>query len=163
MTFDTNTDTIADTIYIEVNPMKKTLWILLPLLAVLLIIAVTACVLFVKLAPDGHGEGSTAQKEDILSYVQEQWQLTDNEYADGVLTVRKSFDITYEQACKLGGNIFTEDLSPESYLSLVATLAGDLETKFENAPKLVLLCYCSSDGQTIFSVSSRGEITTCWQ
>ena len=38
-------DTIADTIYIEVNPMKKTLWILLPLLAVLLIIAVTACVL----------------------------------------------------------------------------------------------------------------------
>lgn len=143
--------------------MKKILWILLPLLTVLLIIAVTAIVLFVQLYPNGTQETSATQSTDILSYVQEHWQLDGGEYKDGILTIRKSFDITYEQACKLGGNIFTDDLAPESYLSLVATLAADLETNFEVPPKLVLLCYCSSDGQTIFSVNSRGEIATCWE
>ncbi len=141
--------------------MKKTLWILLPLLSVLLIIAITACVLFLTLAPSSGNDATTLPNTDIVSYVQEHWQIADAEYANGTLTIRKSFDITYEQACKLGGNIFTEDLAPESYLSLVATLAADLETQFE--PTLVLLCYCSSDGQTIFSVNSQGEISTCWQ
>lgn len=143
--------------------MKKTLLILLPLLAILLIVAVAACVLFVKLYPSGDNATTTSRDADFLSYVQEHWQLTDVQYADGTLTVRKSFDITYGQACKLGGNIFTDDLAPESYLSLVATLAGDLETQFDNPPSLVLLRYCSSDGHTIFSVDSNGEISTCWE
>ena len=143
--------------------MKKTLLILLPIFAVLLIIAVTACAVLLNFAPVGDSEPTTLADADFLSYVHEQWQLSDTEYADGILTVRKSFDITYEQACKLGGNIFTDDLAPESYLSLVATLAGDLSSRFGNAPSLVVLRYCSSDGQTIFSVNSSGEISTCWQ
>ena len=143
--------------------MKKTLLILLPIFAVLLIVAIAAFALFLNFASVNDSEPSTSEDTDFLSYVREQWQLNDADYADGVLTVRKSFDITYEQACKLGANIFTDDLAPESYLSLVATLAGDLSSRFGNAPSLVVLRYCSSDGQTIFSVNSRGEISTCWQ
>ena len=143
--------------------MKKTLLILLPIFAVLLIVAIAAFALFLNFASVNDSEPSTLEDTDFLSYVREQWQLNDADYADGVLTVRKSFDITYEQACKLGANIFTDDLAPESYLSLVATLAGDLSSRFGNAPSLVVLRYCSSDGQTIFSVNSRGEISTCWQ
>ena len=143
--------------------MKKTLLILLPIFAVLLIVAIAAFALFLNFASVSDSEPSTLEDTDFLSYVKEQWQLNDADYADGVLTVRKSFDITYEQACKLGANIFTDDLAPESYLSLVATLAGDLSSRFGNAPSLVVLRYCSSDGQTIFSVNSRGEISTCWQ
>ena len=142
--------------------MKKTLLILLPLLAVLLIIAIAACVLFLKLYPGG-SKPTESRDTDLLSYVQEHWQLSDTQFSDGTLTVRKSFDITYEQACKLGGNIFVDDLAPESYLSLVATLAADLDTQFDNPPSLVLLRYCSNDGQTIFSVNSNGEISTCWE
>ena len=143
--------------------MKKTLLILLPIFAVLLIVAIAAFAMFLNFASVNDSEPSTLEDTDFLSYVREQWQLNDADYADGVLTVRKSFDITYEQACKLGANIFTDDLAPESYLSLVATLAGDLSSRFGNAPSLVVLRYCSSDGQTIFSVNSKGEISTCWQ
>ena len=143
--------------------MKKMLLILLPLLAVLLIVAVSVFILILNLQPHQGSEPTANNNTDLLSYVQERWQLSDPQYENGTLTVRKTFDITYEQACKLGGNIFVEDLAPESYLSLVATLDADLNAQFADAPTLVVLCYCSSDGQTVFSVNSKGEISTCWQ
>ena len=143
--------------------MRKILWILLPLLAVLLIIAVSAVALILNLQPAQSSEPGENSNAELLSYVQKNWQLGDAEYAGGVLTVRKTFDLSYEQACKLGGNIFVDDLAPESYLSLVATLSADLSSQFSNAPALVVLRYCSNDGQTIFSVDSEGNISTCWE
>lgn len=143
--------------------MKKPLMILLPLLAILMVVAIAASILILNYQPNSQSDPTTGVRTDLLSYVEERWQLSDAEYADGTLTVRKHFGITYEQACKLGGNIFADDLAPESYLSLVATLAADLDTQFETAPALVVLRYCSSDGKTIFSVDSNGEITLCWE
>ena len=78
-------------------------------------------------------------RASVESVVQENWpQFSDAEYDEtaGTLRLTQESTMTYASAQKFGGEVYKDDLS----------LKG-----------------VSSDGQTIYTVSSDGTITSCWQ
>lgn len=71
--------------------------------------------------------------------------------------------MTYASAQKFGGEVYKDDLSLESYLDIVGVISYDVRSACGLQELTVTLEGVSSDGQTIYTVSSDGTITSCWQ
>ena len=147
--------------------MKKTT-ILLTLLALLSLMAVAVyfCIEFFVLYRDASETNKPAQSTqvstDMEAFVLEKWDVENTSFDGQYLTLYRSYPLSHAQACKLGGNIFTGDLAPESYLPFTATVAADISSRFGPPVPIVVLAYLSEDGELIFSVDSQGSIYTCW-
>jgi hypothetical protein len=107
---------------------------------------------------------STAFSQEPVDYVMDNWHFEDAQWNEDThtLTAIKSFDLSYEEAQKIGGNIFTEDLSPESYLPQALTMAADLNSRLSITDVVVILDFRGRDDTTLFTVDSIGHIQTCW-
>lgn len=139
-------------------------------LLALLVLSVYLCIEFLGVYQEANEANdptasATESFSDIESFVQEKWRTERAEYDEKSqsLTLYQSYDLTYEQACAIGGNIFTEDIAPESYFAQIATVAADVTTQFHCPNLLVTMAFVSSDGEVIFSVNSNGDIKTCWE
>ena len=102
---------------------------------------------------------------DVLN-VSENWpQFSDAEYDEtaGTLRLTQESTMTYASAQKFGGEVYKDDLSLESYLDIVGVISYDVRSACGLQELTVTLEGVSSDGQTIYTVSSDGTITSCWQ
>lgn len=139
--------------------MKKW-WI--PVIALLLLAliggAIFLCVRFFSIAKDA----AAPVQADVLAYAEETYPQYDCSYDGGVLTLRNTLTLTYEQACSIGGSIYTGELAPETYLSAVQAIALDISARCGQAVNVALVQE-SSDGQPVFTVGSNGQITVCWE
>lgn len=141
--------------------MKKSLVLTLFILALILILCIAGlCVYFLCFHRPAEAETEPSTLS-VASYAAQQWPDYAADYSGGVLTLTRQIDMTYEEACLRGSEIYADELAPETYLPLVQTIALDVAATCDETPT-VLLRYCSADGQTVFSVSSSGEISTCW-
>lgn len=147
--------------------MRKTT-IILTLLVIFALIAVSVyfCIEFFVLYRDASETNEPAQstkaQTDIEAFVLENWDVADTEYDGKTLTLYRTYPLSYAQACELGGNIFTGDLAPESYLPFAATVAADISSRFGPPVPVIVLAYRSEDGEVIFSADSQGSLYTCW-
>ena len=105
-------------------------------------------------------------RASVESVVQENWpQFSDAEYDEtaGTLRLTQESTMTYASAQKFGGEVYKDDLSLESYLDIVGVISYDVRSACGLQELTVTLEGVSSDGQTIYTVSSDGTITSCWQ
>lgn len=102
---------------------------------------------------------------DPVQYLKESWQFYDGEWDKNTNTVTaiRVYDLTLENAQKIGDRIFTDDLSPESYLAQAMTIAADLSSRFSMENVTVIISFRGSDSQELFSVDSKGNVSTCWK
>ena len=107
---------------------------------------------------------STAQKLSVQDYAAQKLPEFDCSYdeAAGALTLSRSASLSYDDACAIGGKVYVDELAPETYLAQARSISLDVEVQC-GSPVNVVLCYCSTDGKPIFTVSSGGEIWTCWE
>ena len=101
-------------------------------------------------------------RASVESVVQENWpQFSDAEYDEtaGTLRLTQESTMTYASAQKFGGEVYKDDLSLES----VGVISYDVRSACGLQELTVTLEGVSSDGQTIYTVSSDGTITSCWQ
>ena len=104
-------------------------------------------------------------REEIEGFMAENWpqfQASFDEQAN-ILTLTKTVNISYEEACAVGGSTYTGDLAPEAYLDQVETIALDIQANFYYMKVNVILSYLSEEGTPIFSVSDDGSVETCWE
>ncbi len=146
---------------------RKHIFLLLGTL--LILIGLVVCLLFVFFGLYGSSQSSgspatAAPLEDIELFVIDRWHFRDCSWdAEGkTLTAIRTFELTYEDAQKIGAQVFTGDLAPETYLSQAITIEADLSSRFSAGELTVVLSFCGSDGAELFSVDSRGNIATCW-
>lgn len=147
--------------------MKK--WLiaaLLVFLAVLIAVSVFLVVRFLDLygATQQDAAEETQQSADIEAYVNEHWPGYEAAYdpASNVLTLSRETALSYEAACAYGGSVYEGELAPETFQQDAASIALDVAAHCGIASLSVTLRYVSSDGSPIFTVSSGGEIRTCW-
>ena len=147
--------------------MKK--WLiaaLLLLLALLIAGSVFLVVRFLSLYGETQQDATqeTDKSADILAYVNEHWAGYDAVYdpMSRVLTLSKETQLTYDAACAYGGSVYAGELAPETYQSDASSIALDVAAHCGTSSLTVTLCYRSTDGEPIFTVSSGGEIWTCW-
>ena len=142
--------------------MKKSVVLTLFILALTLILIIAGLCIYFFFIHSSTGEAETeAPLLSVEEYAARQWPDYAADYSGGVLTLTRETGMTYEEACALGGDIYRDELAPETYVSVVQTIAIDVAATCGVAPTVVLR-YSSSDGGTVFSVSSTGEIVTCW-
>ncbi len=147
---------------------RKNVFLLLGTL--LILIGLVVCLLFVFLglyrsfqaSPDS--PAVTAPKEDMELFVINSWYFHDCTWDEEneTLTAIRTFDLTYEDAQKIGSRVFSGDLAPETYLSQAVTIEADLRSRFSEDDLTVILSFRGSDGAELFRVDSRGNISTCW-
>ncbi|MBQ7871230.1 MAG: hypothetical protein IJ357_03730 [Oscillospiraceae bacterium] len=142
--------------------MKKSVVLTLFILALALILLIAGLCIYFFFIHDSAGEAeSEASLLSVEEYAARQWPDYAADYSGGVLTLTRETGMTYEEACTLAGDIYKDELAPETYVSVVQTIAIDIAATCGVAPT-VILRYSSSDGGTVFSVSSTGRIETCW-
>lgn len=147
--------------------MKK--WILIVvILLVLLLIAVIIIFgsRFLSLYASMDSEQEVAAPaSQVESYIGTHWPQYGCLYDEDVQTLllTKQTEMEIESARKVGNKVYVDELAPETYLENVSAIAVDVISHC-NCPKLtVTLSYISVEGESIFSVSSNGTITTCWE
>ena len=152
----------------KVIPMKK--WLiaaLLIFLALLVAVSVFLVVRFLKLygTTQQDVKEETQQSADIEAYVNEHWSGYEAAYdpASNVLTLSRETALPYDAACAYGGSVYEGELAPETFQQDAASIALDVAAHCGRSNLSVTLCYVSSDGKPIFTVSSGGEIWTCWE
>lgn len=152
----------------KVIPMKK--WLiaaLLIFLAVLIAVSVFLVVRFFDLysATQQDATEETQQSADIEAYVNEHWPGYEAAYdpASNVLTLSRETALSYDAACAYGGSVYEGELAPVTFQQDAASIALDVAAHCGRSSLSVTLCYLSSDGKAIFTVSSGGEVWTCWE
>ncbi|MBO2527923.1 MAG: hypothetical protein CW335_07115 [Clostridiales bacterium] len=148
--------------------MKK--WPIAALLILLVVLIAVSAVLILRFVTLYSSRQSDAPQEaeksaDIEAYVKENWSGYDCSFdsASQVLTLTQNTPMLYDDVCTYGGSVYSDDLAPESFQHDAASVAIDVASHC-NAPSLsVTLCYLSSDNKPIFTVSSDGDIWTCWK
>lgn len=144
--------------------MKK--WIIAAVSAVVLILIGLSAFLVVQLVGLAEGTAQETQSPDLPSveaYAGEHWRDFQCSYDGKTLVLAQKTDMTYENACAYGGNIYTEELAPETYLSQVYSIRADVLANCKTESLEVELSYLSTEGEPIFTVSSTGDIFTCWE
>lgn len=142
--------------------MKKPLIVASLVLALALLVGcVVLCVRFFGL----YGGDEAGEETPLADYVREHWSMFEASYDEETqeLTLKKTAGMTYEKACAYGAEVFADELAPKTYLSELRSIALDVLARFDCPSLSVTLFYESSDGKTIFSVSSDGTIKTCWE
>ncbi len=131
--------------------MKKRILLCLFLTAVLLL---SAC---------GASEKETPGVE---AYAQEHWgQYAPLQYdeSSGVLTLSMHSTMSYSSACEAGASVYEGQLAPDTYLDTVRIIALEIAGACGIQHLTVTLQCLSSDGSTIFTVSSDGSVWSCWE
>ena len=146
--------------------MKK--WLiaaLLIFLAALIALGVFLIARFVSVYSETQTEATETRSEDIEAYVEEHWSNYDASYhpATHVLTLTQKTTLTYEAACVYGGSVYEGELAPQTYQHDAASIALDVASHCGVSALSVTLCYLSSEEKPIFTVSSGGDIWTCWE
>lgn len=142
-------------------------------------IAVIACVVLALLLFCGYltvhfiilyssytgGNSSEETLFDVQAYASENWPQFQASYdsVSQTLTLSKNTQMSYENACSYGSVVYANELAPETYLNDVATIAHDIRTNCGCDGLTVILSYCSTEGTPVFTVSSDGSISVCWQ
>lgn len=127
----------------------------LPLL-LLLLLSLVAC---------GPAHEATELPVDAAAYASAHWPRYEVSYdpAAQVLSLTQKAEISYANACAFGGNVYTQELAPESFLTEVRAIAADVATNCKIPALTVSLSYLSTDGIPIFTVCSDGSVSSCWE
>ncbi len=147
---------------------RKHILLLLGILLVLIGFIVCLLFVFVGMYRSSHGSSETlsnaVSKGDIEQYVIDSWHFPDciHDSDSNTVTAIRTFDLTYEDAQKVGSQIFSGDLAPNTYLTQAITMETDLHSRFSTEALTVILSFRGSDGIELFRVDSNGNITTCW-
>lgn len=146
--------------------MKK--WLILAvaiILVVLLTVGVFLCIHFVSLYREANETESTAKKLSVEEYAAQNLQEFTHEYdkKTNTVTLTRISSLSYDDACSIGGRVYVDELAPETYLEQVRSIDLDITAQCRSGALTVVLCYLSTDGQPIFTVSSEGDIWTCWE
>lgn len=146
----------------------KKILLILGILVILTGLIVSLLFVFIGLYKNSQDSGNSRDTsmvlDDPIPYLKESWHFEDGEWDPdtNVVTAIKIYDISYEDAKKIGSRVFTDDLAPETYLSQALTIAADLSSRFSIEHVTVEISFRGNDGQEIFSVDSTGNIITCW-
>lgn len=136
--------------------------------AIILVVLIAVCVFlgvkFLSLYRSAGDTESAAQKLSVQDYAAQKLPEFDCAYdeAAGALTLSRSVSLSYDDACAIGGKVYVDELAPETYLPQARSISLDVEAQCGRTVTVVL-CYRSTDGKPIFTVSSGGEIWTCWE
>lgn len=143
--------------------MKKRWVILCVVLVLLLAVVIVLTVRFFGLF--GAAQTDEETQLSVEDYAQQKFAEYSPRYdaESATLTLSKPTTLGYDDAVKLGGSIYEGDLAPETYLAQVQSILLNVKSSCNAAELTVVLCYQSTDGETIFSVASDGTIQTCWE
>lgn len=146
--------------------MKK--WLILAvaiILVILLTVGVFLCIRFVSLYRETQETESTAQSLSVEEYAAQKLPEFAREYdrKTNTLTLSRVSSLSYEDACSIGGKVYVDELAPETYLNQARSIDLDITAQCRSGALTVVLCYLSTDGEPIFTVSSEGDIWTCWE
>ena len=140
---------------------------LLIFLAMLIAVSVFLIVRFLSLYGEMQQDvtAETEQSSDIEAYVKEHWSGYDAAYdpATHVLTLSRETQMRYDDACAYGGSVYEGELAPQTYQRDAANIALDVASHCGSPSLSVTLCYLSTDGKPIFTVSNDGTVWTCWE
>ena len=146
--------------------MKKSLIALvLVILALLIGLGVFLVVQFIGLTDSAEPEPVEQDAEAITEYVKEHWPDFDASYdpSEKILTLSQPTKLSYEAACDYGGNIYCDELAPESYLPQARSIAIDIMGNCGCSGVNVVLSYESTEGKPVFTVNSNGTVWVCWE
>lgn len=146
--------------------MKKWLFLAVAIiLVVLLITGVFLCIRFVSVYREANETESTAQALSVEEYAAQKLPEFAHAYdkSTHTLTLTRLSSLSYEDACSIGGKVYVEELAPETYLEQVRSIDLDIAAQCRSGALTVVLCYLSTDGEPIFTVSSEGDIWSCWE
>ena len=142
--------------------MKK--WVIALIAFLLLALVILGIFLLFRLLLPSSSEPDLKSR-DVEAYVSEHWPQYSAVFDQRkqTLILSKNTVLSYEEACKIGGSVYSDSTSPESYLDAVYAIKTDLIAQFETSSFLVKLNFLSTDGKTVFTVSDNGNIETCWE
>ncbi|MGN1306333.1 MAG: hypothetical protein ACI4V3_01535 [Faecousia sp.] len=146
--------------------MKK--WLIIAV-AIILVVLLTAgvflCIRFISIYRETQETESTAQSLSIEEYAAQKLPEFVREYdrKTNTLTLSRVSSLSYEDACSIGGKVYVDELAPETYLNQARSIDLDITAQCRSGALTVVLCYLSTDGEPIFTVSSEGNIWTCWE
>ena len=147
--------------------MKK--WLLIGAVLLVLLLFVIFLVFgsrFFTLYASMDGENAPVPPTSpVEDYVRVHWPQYEYSYesASQCLTLIRQTNMEIDTARRVGGNVYVETLAPETYLENVSAIAIDVISHCDCPELTVNLQYTSVEGECIFSVSSNGEIYTCWE
>lgn len=146
--------------------MKK--WLIIAvaiILVVLLTVCVFLCVRFVSLYHETQETEAATGGLSIEEYAAQKLPEFAREYdrKTNTLTLTRVSALSYEDACGIGGKVYVDELAPETYLDQARSIDLDITAQCRSGALTVVLCYLSTDGKPIFTVSSEGDIWTCWE
>lgn len=149
---------------------KKPIFLLLgAVLALLLALAVWLCVRFVRLYSASGDRPTTVAQDQTQSavegYLRESWPEYGCSYdaQSATLTVTRTSALSYDAAVQSGASIYCDETAPQTYQSTAELLRLDVMANLAMDRLTVVLCYESTDGRPIFTVSSSGAVWTCWE
>lgn len=147
--------------------MKK--WILIAAILLILFLFVIFLIFgtrFFSLYASMDGEKDPAPPATLVeNYVKTHWPQYESRYESSsqTLTLIRQTEMEISTAKQVGDKVYTDALAPETYLENVSAIAVDVISHC-NCPELtVILMYTSVENECIFSVSSAGDIFTCWE
>lgn len=146
--------------------MKK--W-LIAAIAIILVVLITVCVFvcirFLSIYREAKEETTSGQTLSVEEYAAQKLPEFEREYdkTTNTLTLSRTASLSYADACSLGGKVYVDELAPETYLEQVRSIDLDITGQCRCGALTVVLRYLSTDGEPIFSVSSEGDIWTCWE
>ena len=146
--------------------MKK--WLIIGV-AIILVVLLTAgiflCIRFVSLYRETQETETAADGLSVEEYAAQKLPEFAWEYdrKTNTLTLSRVSSLSYEDACSIGGKVYVDELAPETYLDQARSIDLDITAQCRSGALTVVLCYLSTDGEPIFTVSSEGDIWTCWE
>lgn len=102
--------------------------------------------------------------DSLGQYISENWSEFEFDSYDaktGLLVIKGSVDYPYEKAEKYGAAVFDEDYL-NSYVNLVQQVAIGVSVDCDVDGCTVELQQYSTDGKIVYTITSNGQITTCW-
>mgnify|MGYP004559407279 CR=1 FL=1 len=149
---------------------KRTVLLLLAVaLALLLALSVWLCVRFVRLYSSSSdlppAVGQDSDRLAVEGYVRQSWPEYGCSYdaQSATLTVTRTSALSYETAVTGGARIYCDETAPQTYQATAELLRLDVMAQLAMDRLTVVLRYDSTDGRPIFTVSSSGEVWTCWE
>ena len=147
--------------------MKKwliggTLVLIILLFAVFIVLGIRFLSLYSSLEGEQSAASPTSNVENYVSLHWSQYAYAYDE-ATQTLLLTKQTDMKLASAQKVGGQVYVDELAPETYLDDVSAIAVDVISHCDCPELTVILNYASVEGESIFTVSSSGTVTTCWE
>lgn len=144
--------------------MKKWLpWVALILCALLLAAVIFGVIKFVVLMNKAN-EQPGENKQSVEAYFEDTWDgfsLVQYDSEAKTVTMQKTLDVTYEQACSFGKECY-EELALGHADTMKIMQNGCAASCGVQLRKLTVEGL-SSDGQVIYSVTDDGSLTACWE